>query len=228
MEGYISPCPKFFCRRWDTKTLHYSFLLLPPFWTLASVLGIIAHSSQKPCASHASPVRPQSHFQQYFRKILALPTASLLNSQCRLTRQQFRKPRQPCGSHVNKWKWGQSDSNAQPSDLESDALPLRHSPFVETLKFDFVLLVKNPDGLYTFLHLRNHRSSLELNRGSSHAYAVCTAMDSASARFPDHGGIDHSGIKFKTSRTSWNRFSKVFINAMHIQESVLMPWHIQE
>ena len=25
-------------------------------------------------------------------------------------------------------KWGQSDSNAQPSDLESDALPLRHSP----------------------------------------------------------------------------------------------------
>ena len=27
-----------------------------------------------------------------------------------------------------KKKWGQSDSNAQPSDLESDALPLRHSP----------------------------------------------------------------------------------------------------
>ena len=28
-------------------------------------------------------------------------------------------------------KWGQSDSNAQPSDLESDALPLRHSPINE-------------------------------------------------------------------------------------------------
>ena len=170
---------------------------------------------------------------------LALPTVIPLNSQSRLTQQQFRKPRQPCGSHVNKWKWGQSDSNAQPSDLESDALPLRHSPFVETLKFDSVLFVKNPDGLYTFFHLRNHRSSQELNPGSSHAYAtaVCAAMDSESARFrrfhvfdqeisqsplpwdadliPDHGDINHSGITFKTARTSWNRFSKVFTNAKH-------------
>ena len=32
--------------------------------------------------------------------------------------------------HANKW--GQSDSNAQPSDLESDALPLRHSPSMQS------------------------------------------------------------------------------------------------
>ena len=43
----------------------------------------------------------------------------------------------PCSWHLHHGlpilsrsdeKWGQRDSNSQPSDLESDALPLRHSP----------------------------------------------------------------------------------------------------
>ena len=31
-------------------------------------------------------------------------------------------------------QWGQRDSNSQPSDLESDALPLRHTP--DEVEFD--------------------------------------------------------------------------------------------
>ena len=38
--------------------------------------------------------------------------------------------------------WGQGDSNSQPSDLESDALPLRHIPLEPALKFATSLLAK--------------------------------------------------------------------------------------
>ena len=44
-------------------------------------------------------------------------------------------------------KWGQRDSNSQPSDLESDALPLRHSPLLWVAKHCYTSKPTSPISL---------------------------------------------------------------------------------